>query len=115
VTGGLSVQVETVGPGGRQRAALSETVLFAEPLTEVAAPVGPAVRLCMAADVVSYSRRSNAETERLQRDLVAVLGRARRAAGIADSAVRPQPQGDGQSAWTSRRSSRPCYASWATA
>lgn len=96
VAGGLSAQVETAGPGGRQRAALSDTVPFGEPLAALTAPVGPAVRLCMAADVVGYSRRSNADTECLQRDLVEVLGRARRAAGIADSAVRPQPQGDGQ-------------------
>ena len=50
----------------------------------------------LAADVVGYSRRRNDETEELQRDLVEVLGRARRAAGIRDAEVSPQPQGDGQ-------------------
>ncbi|MEV6841876.1 hypothetical protein [Actinoplanes sp. NPDC051411] len=96
VTGTLSAQVETAGPGGRRSAVLSEAIPFAESLTPAEATAGAAVRLCVAADVVSYSRRSNLETEILQRDLVEVLGRARRAAGIADRAVRPQPQGDGQ-------------------
>ena len=96
VAGSLSAQVETAGPGGRQSAVLSEAIPFAESLTPADVPAGAAVRLCVAADVVSYSRRSNLETEILQRDLVEVLGRARRAAGIADRAVRPQPQGDGQ-------------------
>jgi hypothetical protein len=96
VAGNLSVQVETSGPGGWQRAVLSEAIPFAESLSPAEVPAGAAVRLCMAADVVSYSRRSNAETELLQRDLVDVLSRARRAAGIRDAVVRPQPQGDGQ-------------------
>jgi hypothetical protein len=96
VTGTLSAQVETAGPGGRQSAVLSEAIPFAESLTPAEFTAGAAVRLCVAADVVSYSRRSNLETEILQRDLVEVLGRARRAAGIVDRLVRPQAQGDGQ-------------------
>jgi hypothetical protein len=75
---------------------LSDAVPFAEPVTAVRLPAGAAVRLCMAADVIGYSRRGNAGTEVLQRDLVEVLGRARRAAGIRDDEVDPQPQGDGQ-------------------
>lgn len=95
VAGSLSVQVRTSGADGPREGALSDAVPFAEPLT-AAGPAGAAVRLCMAADVVGYSRRRNDEAEVLQRDLVEVLGRARRAAGIADGEVRPQPQGDGQ-------------------
>jgi hypothetical protein len=96
VAGTLSAQVETAGAGGRRTAVLSEAVPFSESLTPADVPAGAAVRLCVAADVVGYSRRPNAETEILQRDLVEVLGRARRAAGITDRLVRPQPQGDGQ-------------------
>lgn len=99
VRGTLGVQVEiATGRGRRTRqvAGLRESLTFAEPLTPVSAPVGAAVRLCMAADVSGYSRRINAETERIQSELVDLLSRARRAAGIADPAVRPQPQGDGQ-------------------
>ncbi|GAA0447236.1 hypothetical protein Aca07nite_57930 [Actinoplanes capillaceus] len=96
VAGLLSVQVETTGPGGRETAVLSDAVPFTEPLTPAAGPDGASVRLCMAADVVGYSRRGNAETELLQHDLVEVLGRARQAAGIAERQVDPQPQGDGQ-------------------
>jgi hypothetical protein len=50
----------------------------------------------MAADVSGFSLRGNAAAERIQREIVALLSRARRAAGIPDDAVRPQPQGDGQ-------------------
>jgi hypothetical protein len=96
VAGTMSAQVETSGPGGRQVTVLEEAIPFSESLTPAEVTAGPAVRLCVAADVVSYSRRTNLETEILQRDLVEVLGRARRAAGIADRTVRPQPQGDGQ-------------------
>jgi hypothetical protein len=96
VLGTLSVQVETAGPGGLQEGALSDAVPFAEPVTPGPLSGSAAVRLCMAADVTGYSRRGNAETEVLQRDLVEVLGRARRAAGISDAEVSPQPQGDGQ-------------------
>lgn len=96
VTGTLSVQVETSGPDGPGEGVLSDAVPFAEPMTPAVLPGGAAVRLCLAADVTGYSRRGTAETEVLQRDLVEVLGRARRAAGIRDAQVRPQPQGDGQ-------------------
>jgi hypothetical protein len=46
--------------------------------------------------VVGYSRHTNAVAAELQRDLVEVLAQARGAAGIAESGVRTQPQGDGQ-------------------
>ena len=92
IAGELTVQVEVTGRGG----ATAGPVAFREPLAGDRAPAAAAVRLCLAADVVAYSGRPNAATEELQRDLVEVLGRARRAAGIEDSAVRPQPQGDGQ-------------------
>ncbi len=96
VAGRLAVAVEIDGVAGRQEAVMAEAVEFAEPLTPAEVPTGAAVRLCMAADVVGYSRRGNAEAELLQRDLVDVLAQARRAAGIPDSMVAPQPQGDGQ-------------------
>ncbi|MDP9793141.1 hypothetical protein J2S43_001653 [Catenuloplanes nepalensis] len=96
VAGALSVQVETDGTGGPQDGVLSDAVRFTERMTAVPAHGPAAVRLCMAADVVGYSRRRNDETEVLQRDLVDVLARARRAAGIRDADVAPQPQGDGQ-------------------
>ncbi len=96
VAGRLAVRVETSGARGRQAAELSEGARFTEPVRPAATPAGAAVRLCMAADVVGYSRRGSAETELLQHDLVEVLGRARRAAGIGDGLVSPQPQGDGQ-------------------
>lgn len=93
--GAIDVQVELAGRG--QVASLRRSVTFSEPLTRVAPAMdGAVVRLCMASDVAGYSRRSNAETERLQSDLVDVLSRARQAAGIADAEVRPQAQGDGQ-------------------
>jgi hypothetical protein len=93
--GAIDVQVELGGRG--HVAALRRSTTFAEPLTPAAPPVGgAAVRLCMASDVAGYSRRSNAETKRIQSDLVDVLSRARQAAGIADAKVRPQAQGDGQ-------------------
>jgi hypothetical protein len=95
VAGALSVRVETSGPAGRRDGALADAVPFAEPL-HAAGPAGAAVRLCLAADVVGYSQRHHDESEVLQRDLVEVLGRARNAAGIRDSEVSPQPQGDGQ-------------------
>ncbi|GAA4957049.1 hypothetical protein [Actinoplanes utahensis] len=87
VSGSLSVQVAGAGE--------VTGVPFTEPLRPVAENAA-AVRLCMAADVVGYSRRGNAETEVLQHDLVRILGDARRAAGIGDGRVRPQPAGDGQ-------------------
>lgn len=56
----------------------------------------PAVRLCMAADTVSYSRFTVSEATRSQERLVEVLARARRAAGIPEQDVDLQPSGDGQ-------------------
>lgn len=90
--GQIDVQVE-LGTRGNV-ASLRRSLTFAEAL--IPAGKGAAVRLCVASDVAGYSRRSNAETERIQADLVDVLARARKAAGIAESAVRPQAQGDGQ-------------------
>lgn len=96
VSGLLSVRVASAAGSGEVAG-----VPFREPLTPERAGgeaegQGAAVRLCMAADVVGYSRRGNAETEVLQHDLVRVLGQARRAAGIGAGVVRPQPAGDGQ-------------------
>jgi hypothetical protein len=91
LSGALTVQAETA-----DRTLITEAVEFREPFTSAEVPTGAAVRLCLAADVVGYSRRRNAETEELQRDLVRLLSAARLRAGIAESAVRPQPQGDGQ-------------------
>jgi hypothetical protein len=98
--GTLDVRVEVAqGSRAKHRFGLRERVPFAEPLPppdHAREPGGAAVRLCLAVDVSGYSTRSNPATERIQRDLVDLLSRARRAAGIADSAVNPQPQGDGQ-------------------
>ena len=99
VAGRLGVRVAigaSTGLRGRHPGGMRESVRFAEPLTPTDLPSGAAVRLCMAADVSGYSRRGNAATERIQGDLVATLARCRRAAGIQESQVTPQPQGDGQ-------------------
>jgi hypothetical protein len=96
ISGVLEVQAEVAGTGAPRVGVMAESVGFREPLIGVPAPSTAAVRLCLAADVVGYSRRRNAATEELQHDLVEVLARARREAGIDDSAVHPQPQGDGQ-------------------
>jgi hypothetical protein len=95
LTGSLSVQVEVAGDLVRSPA-VSFREAFGNPAQTQPAPTPAAVRLCVAADVVGYSRRGNTETERLQSDLVDVLARARRAAGIEDHQVDPQKQGDGQ-------------------
>lgn len=99
VRGTIDVRVDMAhGPRNRHRVGLRESVSFAEPLASRSRPEpgGAAVRLCMAADVSGYSGRTNPETERIQRELVRLLSRARRTAGIDDFAVAPQPQGDGQ-------------------
>ncbi len=79
---------------------LRDSVAFCERIPDLARSTDPvdsaAVRLCLAADVSGYSRRGNSETERIQGVLVDVLARAYRAAGLADSAVAVQAQGDGQ-------------------
>lgn len=99
VRGRLGVRAELVDvgrePPGQRRASLHDVLSFAEPVSG-AEPAAAAVRLCVAADVVGYSGRSNRASEEIQRRLVALLAAARRAAGIDERAVRPQPQGDGQ-------------------
>ncbi|MEU1684793.1 hypothetical protein [Micromonospora sp. NPDC005707] len=96
VAGTLDVRVRVAGGRDPYSAGLRESVTFDEPLEAGAASEGAAVRLCMAVDVTGYSRRRTADTERIQRDLVELLSRVRQGAGVPDSAVRPQPQGDGQ-------------------
>ena len=96
IGGRIGVRVETASRRGRRAASLGESLAFAEQLTPADLPAGAAVRLCMAADVSGYSRRTNAETERIQEQIVDLLRRAREAAGVPEAAVRPQPQGDGQ-------------------
>ncbi|MBE1491930.1 hypothetical protein [Plantactinospora soyae] len=59
-------------------------------------PTAAAVRLCVAADVEGYSRHGNASAARIQHHLVRMLAVARSAAGLDESAVDVQPQGDGQ-------------------
>lgn len=95
--GTLDVRVEVAqGSRARHRIGLRESVPFSAPVRAGGGPSGAAVRLCMAADVSGYSTRTSPATERIQRELVGLLSRARRAAGITDSTVDPQPQGDGQ-------------------
>ncbi|BEL06351.1 hypothetical protein Q0Z83_045420 [Actinoplanes sichuanensis] len=98
VTGLITVQAEVTTGRARQSAEVRQAVEFTEPLVpgEPPEPAGASVRLCMAADVAGYSRRRNDETERIQEQLVESLAQARRAAGIGEEQVRPQPQGDGQ-------------------
>lgn len=99
VRGRLAVRVELGDLADdtpqRWRASLGDVLSFAEPVARAEHPAA-SVRLCMAADVIGYSGRSNRASEDLQRRLVALLASARRAAGIDDHAVRPQPQGDGE-------------------
>jgi hypothetical protein len=98
--GTLGVRVEVVrevrGVRSYERATLRDAVTFAQPLSAVRPRAGAAVRLCMAADVSSYSQLRNPVAERIQRDLVGALARARRDAGLDDAEVARQPQGDGQ-------------------
>ncbi|WP_320064876.1 hypothetical protein [Micromonospora sp. RTGN7] len=96
VAGTLDVRVRVAGGRERYSAGLRESVRFDETLSPGCTVDGAAVRLCMAADVSGYSRRSTTAAEQVQRDLVALLSLARRAAGVSDSDVTPQPQGDGQ-------------------
>ncbi|MFI2712205.1 hypothetical protein ACH495_18980 [Micromonospora sp. NPDC018662] len=95
---GLRVETSATGRGRtvRHQAAVQDTVRFDEPLPGVVEPSVAAVRLCMAADVASYSRRPNHLAERTQSWLVRALADARRAAGLDETAVAVQPQGDGQ-------------------
>ncbi|GIF05193.1 hypothetical protein Asi03nite_27310 [Actinoplanes siamensis] len=94
IAGFLEVEAELTG-AVRRRASTRHRIPFAAPLPGAAAGRAAAVRLCMAADVVGYSRRPEA-AERLQHDLVSVLADARWAAGVTAAQVSPQPQGDGQ-------------------
>ncbi|MEU7753082.1 hypothetical protein [Micromonospora sp. NPDC049171] len=96
VAGALDVRVRVTGGRDPYGAGLRESVTFDEALEAGGAAEGAAVRLCMAVDVTGYSRRSTAGTEQVQRDLVELLSRVRQGAGVAESSVRPQPQGDGQ-------------------
>ncbi|MEH0844162.1 hypothetical protein V6U81_17380 [Micromonospora sp. CPCC 205711] len=96
VAGTLDVRVRVTAGRDPYSAGLRESVTFDEALEAGGTVEGAAVRLCMAVDVTGYSRRSTAGTEQVQRDLVELLSRVRRGAGVPDSAVRPQPQGDGQ-------------------
>jgi hypothetical protein len=100
LAGSLSVELETAMPTGRQPAQLAGTtaaIRFRQPLLASAPPLeaGAAmVRLCVAADVERYSRQRNPMAERTQRHLTDILRSARARAGLAESAVHLQPQGD---------------------
>ncbi|GAA2851118.1 hypothetical protein Acy02nite_34560 [Actinoplanes cyaneus] len=109
INGLITVRAEIATGRGRRSAEVAEAVAFTEPISapgkpsepagavgEQPEPAGASVRLCMAADVAGYSRRRNDETERIQERLVELLAVARRAAGIGEEQVSPQPQGDGQ-------------------
>ena len=100
VSGRVGLRVEMAVPGRgrmvRHQATVRDSVRFEEALPGPAEPSSAAVRLCMATDVASYSRRSNDLAERTQSWLVQVLSDARRAAGLDETAIALQPQGDGQ-------------------
>ncbi|WP_144081724.1 hypothetical protein [Micromonospora wenchangensis] len=100
LTGRLGVRVRNrpgrLHTGGSWTATLHDTVPFREVLPDRVEHQGAAVRLCMAADVAGYSRRPNDLAARTQSWLVRVLREARHAAGIDESAVSLQFQGDGE-------------------
>ncbi|WP_405086668.1 hypothetical protein [Microbispora sp. NBC_01389] len=86
-------------------AALATAETFGEPLPAPERPHagarqktgGAAVRLCVATDIEKYSRFTDDEAAlRAQKRLVTVLAAARRRAGIDESRVDLQEQGDGQ-------------------
>ncbi|GAA1285385.1 hypothetical protein Psi02_32100 [Planotetraspora silvatica] len=82
-------------------AALATAETFSEVLPEVTGPAsrpvaGAAVRLCVATDIEKYSRFTDVAALRAQERLVAVLTAARRRAGIDETSVDLQEQGDGQ-------------------
>lgn len=58
--------------------------------------VGLGARLCLAVDIVDYSRFRNPEAARAQRHLLQVLQAARRYAGIAEGAIESDGAGDSQ-------------------
>ncbi|MFI5889762.1 hypothetical protein ACIA5D_06535 [Actinoplanes sp. NPDC051513] len=95
LVGVLEAGADLAGPA-RRRFSSAERVAFTTPLPGAPAARSAAVRLCMAADVVSYSSRGPAAAERVQRDLVRILADGRATAGIRPNDVAPQPQGDGQ-------------------
>ena len=113
--GSLSVQVELVRTmwraQSRHHAGVGEAVPFAVPLPvapadgggDTASPPpavdtsgGTTVRLCIAADVVGYSRHLLHVAEKTQRRLVDVLRATRRYAELDEATIDLQPQGDGQ-------------------
>ncbi|MGC5290595.1 hypothetical protein [Micromonospora sp. DT231] len=100
LSGRIGLRVETLGTWRdrsiRRQATLRDAVVFQEALPGHAEASSAAVRLCMAADVASYSQRPNHLAERTQSWLVRALADARRAAGLDESAVAVQAQGDGQ-------------------
>jgi hypothetical protein len=102
LAGTFSIQAEIarsmLGFEQRRRASIDEVVAFREPLAALtnAASMHRAVRLCMAADVAGFSQQPIDMAERTQQRLLQVLAQARRQAGIEESAVDPQEQGDGQ-------------------
>ncbi|WP_182875445.1 hypothetical protein [Microbispora sp. H10670] len=86
-------------------AALATAETFGEPLPTPERPQaearqktgGAVVRLCVATDIEKYSRFTDDEAAlRAQERLVTVLAAARRRAGIDESGVDLQEQGDGQ-------------------
>jgi hypothetical protein len=115
LSGSLSVQVQIVRTmwrvRSRRHASVGEAVPFRVVLPpgasggeDTASPmrssdpggVGAAVRLCMAADVVGYSRHVLQTAENTQRRLLEVLRAARRSAELNEATIDLQPQGDGQ-------------------
>ncbi|MFG1607776.1 hypothetical protein [Actinoplanes sp. NPDC049265] len=95
VSGTLGVEVDLAGLFRRRAGAADRTPVRLR-IPGATSGRAAAVRLCMAADVVAYSRRGPTAAERIQRDLVRVLAAGRSAAGIGPADVDPQPQGDGQ-------------------
>jgi len=100
LSGRIGLRVETLGTWRdrpvRSQATMQDTVAFQEALPGRVGPSAAAVRLCMAADVASYSQRPNYLAEQTQTWLVRALADARRVAGLDESAVAVQAQGDGQ-------------------
>jgi hypothetical protein len=113
--GSLSVQVELVRTmwraQSRHHAGVGRAVPFDVPLPvahtngggDTAPPTsaldalgGTAVRLCIAADVVGYSRHIATVADQTQERLVDVLRASRRYAELDEATIDLQPQGDGQ-------------------
>ena len=97
LAGRLGVRVEVArGARSYEHAALGDPVRFVEPLPGLRPEQDAAVRLCMAADVWSYSQLVNPAAERIQRDFMDALEQARRTAGLDEVEVARRPHGDGQ-------------------